>query len=416
MKRLRLFVLVAITAVVTACYPNPVDGSFGGKGAVTIDVGEQGRLGDAVVLPDGRIAVAGQWGSHTEASHISLQRLNTDGTLDPTFGQGGIVNTFVGGESGATVLARQDDDKLVVGGWSGPSRLSFKAAFTIMRYLPSGTLDAGFGDGGVVVRDLGGYDVIQAILIQPDGKIVVAGSGDHGLVVMRFSPNGSPDTGFGSGGVTVQPNAGRPPGPRTVVRQADDKLLLGLQGPRPGDPVGTRVFKVLRLTPTGSLDASFGENGVAMTDFGFGDSHDSNLVGLVLRSNGKILAAGSASDSEQHPLYAFARYDTNGVLDPSFGIGGRVLRAPPSGNPTVYGFAKQSGGYVVLSGIESSSSMALLARFTDDGDFDTTYGSGGVAATWVIKGARSLSSFPDGALLAVSSVGTRLARFLAPQR
>ena len=410
MRRVRLLAVLAIAAVLlVACRPGDIDASFGTNGVVTF--GPNFDLGQAIVVPDGRIVVPGTLLSRTDPSHISLRRLNVNGTPDTNFGNQGVVDTFVGHGSGALVLVRQPDDKLVVGGFVEPGAgMPPPTELALLRYLPDGALDASFGNGGVVVSDLGSYDAIVAVVLQLDGKIVAVSDGNHGTLVVRLNPDGSADTTFGWAGIVGLGGHFAAGGPPHVLVQPDGKLVIGASGVRPNDPVGTAVFQLVRLTPTGTRDASFGDNGVVSTDFGFGVDRESFLRGLVLRAGGKLLAAGATDDASGREMFALARYNSDGTLDSTFGTGGRVTHAMPSTNPfNVFAFATQRYGAVVLAGIDYP--RAVLARFGPAGDFDTNFGSGGIATSTAIQSVDVLTSQPNGALLAGSRNGGQLARF-----
>ena len=411
MRRARLVAVVAITALVlVACHPGDVDASFGTNGVVTFDASF--AIGRPIAVPDGRIVVPGTRLSSPEPAHISLRRLNANGTPDPGFGNNGVVDTFVGHASRAEVVVRQPDDKLVVAGFADVAPgFAVPRELALVRYLPNGTLDSGFGDGGVVVSALRGHHSVAAVALQPDGKIVAVSDATPDPLVVRFNPDGSGDTTFGWGGIVgIGDHFGDSARPHVVV-QADGKLVLGASGPRRNDNVGDAVFQVARLTPAGSRDATFGDNGMVTTDFGFGTDRQSWLRGLVLRPGGKLLAAGSTQDPDGRELFALARYNPDGALDSSFGTGGRVTRAMPSTNPfTVRAFTTQPQGAVTLGGIDGS--RAVLARFGPAGGFDTSFGSGGVATTTAIRGVDVLTSQSNGALLAGTRDDGRLARFL----
>ncbi|TML90975.1 MAG: hypothetical protein E6G06_10885 [Actinobacteria bacterium] len=203
MRRARLLAVLAIAAVLlVACRPGDLDPTFGTNGVVSFDLGANGHFGQPAVLPDGRIVVPGTFQTSFDPPHITLRGLNANGTPDATFGDKGVVDTFVGYASTAELVVRQPDDKLLVGG-----SVSFVAGMPpptelgLLRYLPNGTLDASFGNGGVVVSDLGSYDAIVAVVLQPDGKIVAVSDGSHGTLVVRLNPDGSADTTFGWAGI-----------------------------------------------------------------------------------------------------------------------------------------------------------------------------------------------------------------------
>jgi uncharacterized delta-60 repeat protein len=195
-----------------------LDTSFGEGGKVTTDIGDIDNFASAVALQaDGKIVVAGGVGEHLS----TLVRYNQDGTLDPTFGEGGIVTAGLGSPvpEYASDLAIQADGKIVTAGRSG----GISGGFGLARYNPDGTPDTGFSGDGRVRTDFTPrtLDIASAVAIQASGKIVAAGRSDGSFALARYNPNGTPDTTFSGngkvrtnftayvdaiGGMVIQPN------------------------------------------------------------------------------------------------------------------------------------------------------------------------------------------------------------------
>src|SRR5262245_14555082 len=211
---------------------------------------------------------------------------------------------------------------------------------TVMISLPSlrsvnaaaGDRDPSFGIGGIVI-DNDGFP--NAMVIQPDGKIIVVGSSQAasqqgGFMLWRFQTDGSLDPTFGNGGRVIgDVTASVGEGARAVALQPDGKIVVAGTGIF-GLGIFTREdFFVVRYNSDGSIDPAFGTNGRTFTDFfGFND----NANALAIQSDGKIVVAGSAAINNQSPNgtppvtdFAVARYDSNGVLDPTFGTGGKAV-------------------------------------------------------------------------------------------
>ncbi len=181
--------------------PGDLDTSFDGDGRRTIDHAgaDSGR---AVALqPDGKILVAGYGGSNTA---MTVTRLNPDGSNDISFGAGGTRGVDLGGPDFAYALALQPDGKVVI---VGERRLPAEAAnVAVVRLNPDGSPDLGFNGDGIRVIDYAGDDRGQAVALQPDGKILVAGFGGafgNAMTVTRLNPDGSNDISFGDGGTGV---------------------------------------------------------------------------------------------------------------------------------------------------------------------------------------------------------------------
>src|SRR5262245_57672973 len=200
-----------------------LDASFGSGGMVTIDVPPGTTTMDiawAVALqPDGKLVLAGQSGASALPLAPLIARLNDDGTLDGSFGLGGLVLLPPGGYFYDVAL--QPDGRIVAAGLQGED-------FAVARSSADGTLDPTFGSGGVATLDIGSeYDVVRTLFLLPDGRIVVIGSGgtdpeSDGIAVARYQPNGTLDPSFGTGGVVAIADRGH--GFAGTV-QADGKIL-----------------------------------------------------------------------------------------------------------------------------------------------------------------------------------------------
>ena len=275
--------------------------TFGGDGTVTTTIGGDGAVANAVAIQaDGKIVAAGQsFGSNPE---FALARYNGDGTLDTTFGTDGKVTTdFTGVGDLATAVAIQADGKIVAAGTgSGSPELA--------RYDPAGTLDPTFGNEGRVVTDFSGFAsfLAYAVAIQADGKIVAAGEHfecfidgcESGFLLLRYNTDGSLDTTFGGDGVT----GGFPGWANAVAIQVDGRIVAAGEWLNPpNDP----RFAVLRYKTDGTLDQSFGKRGWVLTDFTRGTDV---AQGVAIQADGKIVAAGGSAVFGPNPKFALARY------------------------------------------------------------------------------------------------------------
>ncbi|MFI8826771.1 calcium-binding protein [Streptomyces sp. NPDC053431] len=291
------------------------------------------------------------------------------GDLDPTFGLGGRVVTPITGYAEGHDIARQGDGKLVVAGVS-------EGGFTLARYNPDGSLDPGFDGDGTATSDFGGGShTANAVAIQQDGKIVVAGTtevlGDEGgccfFSVARYNANGSLDTGFGEGGlVRVQEFGGSADGADVAV-QSDGRIIAAGKGSGGG-------FALVRLTTTGSLDPTLGGDGAVVAGFTPGSPQDAGGIarGMALQSDGKIVVVGYVGNTAFD--IGVARYNTNGTLDGTFSGDGMVT-ADFGGTEFGNAVAVQSDGKIVAAG--SGGLGFALVRYNSDGALDTGFGSGG---------------------------------------
>lgn len=256
-----------------------LDETFGSDGKVVTDVSSNDGAIDVAIQPNGMIVVAGReiTGGGNDAN-FEVVRYTSKGDLDPKFDHDGIRVIDFGGYDYLEGIALQPDGKMVlVGTTSGPDML-------VARIRPRGALDTTFGGGdGYVTLDLAGAEIAYDVTVQPDGKIVVAGRSPRGLTVVRFLSDGSFDGDFGGlSGIVFVPVTGEFPKARAVELQPDGKIVVV------GDVSETEVL-VLRLLGDGSRDATFGTNGLVRTDLG-----DVMEIGhaMAIQANGAIIVAG----------------------------------------------------------------------------------------------------------------------------
>lgn len=404
--------LLAFLVVEAAAQPGTLDTSFGDGGIVTTNVGasfyQVGR--DVVTQPDGKVVVAAVLETASAEGRV-LVRYLSGGTLDPTFGDGGVVLLPPGDLDRSLALALQPDGALIAA-YSGPP-------FTLARILPDGTLDASFGDGGVVYTILGENGGIASdVAVQPDGRILVVGrvrgDGFRYAAVVRYLPDGRLDLAFGEGGVAAFPNAPFDDGvAATVALQNDGKIVLaGHTGGYPGD--APLHVAVLRLSPSGLLDEGFGTNGLAGASIG----SEAVAQAVAIQSDGRIVAAGYTLEAEQPADLAVVRFLPDGVLDDTFGDGGAVVTALSGGTDLAHDIVLQPDGKLVVAGYTSNepgqptAQRFALVRYLPDGTPDPAFGADGVvtepsgAEDDIGVQARGLALGTDGRLIAAGMSGS----------
>jgi uncharacterized delta-60 repeat protein len=320
-----------------------LDGTFGGGGQVTTDWGTPLDAISAIALQaDGKIVAVGLTApSGLGTSDFGVARYNTDGSLDATFGAGGKVATdFGGGEQGNAVVI-QTDGKIVAAGASDGN-------FALARYNANGTLDTAFGSGGMVITDFGAGEFAFELALQADGKIIAAGMSGSDFALARYNPNGSLDATFGTGGEVTTDCGSSSDSAFGVVVQADGKIIAG--------GVGSGDVALARYNANGSLDPTFGSGGRVTTDLG--SSFDVANT-LALQGDGKIVAAGGNSSD-----FALVRYSPNGSLDTSFGSGG-VTTTDFGSSDSAFDVAVQTDGKIVAVG--GNNADFTLARYQGTG-------------------------------------------------
>jgi uncharacterized delta-60 repeat protein len=282
------------------------------------------------------------------------------GDLDPSFGTGGLVTTDLGtGTEIARGLALQPDGKLVAAGTSGCS-------FALARYLSDGALDPGFGSGGRVTTSIGTFcGDAYSLVRQGDGKLVSAGrasgAGGSDFALTRHNSDGTLDTDFGDDGIVLTDVGGGNDRVWDLAVQPDGKLVAAGRTTIPCTPfcTGPNQFLIVRYDVDGSLDGTFGVGGIVRVDFFVGG--EGEALAIALQPDGKIVASGRARPPvvPGPPVqihWAIARLDSSGTLDPSFGAGGKVAVLTPSGGgPLESALAIQSDGKLVVGGYGGSS-------------------------------------------------------------
>ena len=345
-------ILTSVFALARYNTNGSLDTTFGNGGIVTTAIGTTDDTAQAVVIqPDGKIVAAGNSDTSTSdnpAHRFALVRYNSNGTLDPTFGNGGIVTTPVGADAGAFGLALQGT-KLVAAGFSDNR-------FAVVRYNANGSLDSTFGTGGIVTTPIGVNDTARAVAIQYNGKIVVAGSTNNSIdfdfAVVRYNTDGSLDTTF---------------------------------------------------NPTGSIS---GIPGIVITDFTY---FDDEAFGLEIQSDGRLVVAGYTNTGAPQHRFALARYNMDGSLDTTFGTGGKVSTPIRTVQDYAVAVAVQ-GSKIVVAGYSDTNGNFLfdfvVVRYNPNGSLDSTFGTGGIVKTNIGTGSdisRAVVIQPDGKIVAAGT-------------
>ena len=390
------------------------DPTFGTGGQVTTDFNRSTDIANAVALqPDGKLVVVGQTYTNNDytGEDFAVARYNSNGTLDTTFGLNGKVTTdFPGLAAVASSVVIQSDGKILVAGGAFPN-FTFLGDFELVRYNSNGSLDTSFGSGGIVTTSFPGQGSYAfALALQPDGKIIAAGT-DFGLE--RYNPNGTPDTTFGNGGQVTTDFDGFNDDAFSILVQPDGKLVAVGSAKNPATYYD---FAAVRYLANGTIDTTFGAAGKVRTDFGHADFDRARSA--VLQPDGKTLAAGTAifNNTLSEP-FALARYTSNGTLDTTFDSDGRLFIDFGSFDQTAYKVSLQPDGKIVTAGYpntEPSDSDFLLACSNSNGSLDTTFGVGGKVRTSfgdLNGGAYGAVLQPDGKIVAVGFNATATSKF-----
>jgi len=364
-----------------------LDVTFGNGGKVLVDFSATSEYGRSVVVqPDGKILVAGQSGTYP-LFHSALVRFNANGTLDESFGSDGkaLLPLDPNGD-GLSSIALQPDGRIVVAG--SQIHDNFTGGLLVARCNSDGSLDQTFGNGGSVLFSFGDSGSEgNAVIIQNDGKIIVVGQtgASYGelvdIAVARFDPDGAFDNSYGANGKMRTHFPGQfNTGSRatSAALQSDGKLVVAGGYKNEGTP---GEFAFARYEADGKLDPTFGTGGIVHTSLG---SAESFAISVGIQTDGKIVAAGYFYTAHRNKDFAVARYNANGTLDVSFGNNGIVISDLfGTSDDIAYGLRIQRDNKLVVIGRSGMypNFRAAVVRYNRNGSFDTGFGTAGKVLT-----------------------------------
>lgn len=380
-----------------------LDTTLDNDGIATTSFGAGSALGAAVTLAGNRIAVVGEYSESTPTgADFATALFTTTGSLDSTFdGDGKRLDEPGSARSRAAGVAIQPDGKIVLGGFGGYNSLNFSVA----RLQTDGSLDSSFGQGGkVTATNL--TDSGNALAIQSDGKIVLTGSRGPGtnqfdIAVARYNSNGIPDTSFDMDGVATAPVGANASAGLAVALQPDAKIVVAGFGVGSGS---NRDVALVRLNPNGSLDSTFDFDGKILTSLGTGNDE---AHAVAVQPDGKIVIAGFADNSPKQIVVA--RVNSNGSFDPSFDGDGAAFTSIGPGDAGANALALDSHGRVVVAGFASNGTNydIVVVRYNPDGSLDSSFNGSGKTTTQVSAGddvAKAVVIQPDGKIIVAGSI------------
>lgn len=350
-----------------------LDTGFGSNGMVITEVDGSHFIGVSVAIQSDGKIVV-VGNFHDNGDNSAIVRYNSDGSLDTSFGTDGMT---IVSETNAVSIDIQSDGKIVVGGAASLTRLN-----------SDGSLDTSFDDDGrLLIGFSGGAGFFSAMVIQPDNKIVMVGEIEDDFALTRYNIDGSPDTSFDSDGLLTTDFDGRSDHAYAATIQSDGKILV----------VGSSAndFAMARYNPNGSLDTSFDDEGLVTTDFSDGSesilSHE-KAVTVDILPEGKIIVSGTrrtwyhAGGISPFELldedFGLVLYSNNGELDSSFGSGGLVTTSFVSIGDEVHSAALQSDGKYVVMGYSCLRILGAAAP-------DSGWPCGHTAARYLVVGNHS---------------------------
>jgi uncharacterized delta-60 repeat protein len=385
-----------------------LDQTFGTQGKVTTQFnGADASIVSVVTQSDGKIIVAGNQSS-SNTNILTVVRYNSNGTLDTAFGNGGIASNVLFGNPGfmyfVSDMALQPDGKIVVVGARLVMAIQVTTDLYVARFNSNGTLDSTFGTGGeyrLMLPINESYDPFvdtytnasaDRVVIQSDGKILVGGvldcgSGDDRFMAVRFQPDGTLDTNFGTsgvGGIAVTPNDINCGANYSIsidlvsgiVIQSDNKIVMG-GTVRNGN---NRDFALVRFNPNGSVESAPNNNGIIINPIS--TTADDWVYDVAIQRDNKILLAG-VTGLGANADFAIARFNTDLSFDTSFDGDGKLILPIGSGEDVATSLHLAPDGTIVVGGFSSNGTNKdfVWASFNSNGSIDTSLNLNGYVRT-----------------------------------
>ena len=406
----QFFTLLGCLVTVSICaQPGTLDKSFGkdGKTVSPFDFTCSGLA----LQKDGKILAGGVGGAikNGDALTYLLTRYHSDGSIDLNFGDSGravLGINFIFYSLDIPVVAVQPDGKIVAAGRIAtlPQRLDV----LIARFNTDGSIDKSFGEEGMIILDLGWVETTTGLALQEDGKILVSGiradyvGGFISTFTLRFLSNGEPDNSFGDKGKVFTTGFG-------IFAKVNgiglhqDKIFVGITDYIIEIPHSLKPYIILRYNSNGTIDSSYGINGKATLIFS--NEFDNGYVELdniLVQQDGQVLATGTIG--KDTPRLGVARFTADGFPDSSFGTNGFTSLDRQNTFSEGYDVFTQDDGRIIAGGYYYDGTNNYGAvRFLTNGVIDSSYGENGVAATFVVNtedgGPTCALLQPDGKML-----------------
>ena len=379
---IRVYIISIILIFNSLLFANPanLDTTFGKSGKVITSFGTYVDIvKDIAIQKDEKIIAVGT--SYNGNHNIyAVVRYENNGSLDATFGKEGKVTTAIGGGNAvAHSIALQTDGKIIVAGTGH--------AFTMVRYDSNGSLDSTFGQNGIVSTVVGGHsDETSAVATTQNGRIFLAGTSfngrDEDFALACYHNDGSLDHSFGTDGIVTTAIDNGNDEAHALAIQSDGKIIVAGDSSIDNSGHYFDTFTLVRYNLDGSLDTDFGSNGIVTTSVGVGSSH---AYDITIQNDHKIVVAGYG-DNGHGTDYIVVRYNEDGSLDTSFGTGGKVMTDTGSYTNLAWSVALQRDGKIVVGGESynsSSDGRFTVVRYNKNGSLDTCFGKNGIIKTQI---------------------------------
>ncbi|WP_229360781.1 hypothetical protein [Fuerstiella marisgermanici] len=349
------------------------DGTFGDEGFQSLDFHSSVDFLTSLSLDtQGRVLLAGRSTQGSTENDFVVSRLTTAGIVDTTFGDGGKqLIDFDSSRDFTDSVTTNSQDQVLLSGWTTqPETLN---DWALVQLTSEGQFDETFGQSGIVLTDIGvggGNDRDAAVTAsQSDGKVLVVGQTTFGPAVLRYNSDGSIDTTFGEDGKKILDlRSGSTP--VNITTDHDDRILVS------GTPARSLDFGVIRLTPDGDIDSTFGTSGTATVDFG---TNSEQVKSVFVDAENRILLSGYAYTPTGNLDFAVARLTSDGAPDPSFDSDGKQTIDFGGTSDRAYAVQTDSQGRIVVSGylLDSAVRDFAAARLNSDGSLDEMFNGTG---------------------------------------
>jgi uncharacterized delta-60 repeat protein len=367
MKKSFLGVFTSVSLLIVGVGANPaqasgsLDSSFDSDGKVITVFGASNESANSIAIQgDGKIVVAGA-SNNGANNEFAVARYNTNGSLDSSYDSDGKVTTTIGSNAEAYSVAIQSDGKIVV---AGNTNIGGRDTIAVARYNTDGSLDSSFDSDGKVTTTIGEADYATSVVVQSDGKIVVAGSsatgGNSDFALIRYNSDGSLDSSFDP---AITPIGSSSDFGNSVAIQSDGKIVVAGSSNNGSD----NEFAVARYNTDGSLDSSFDSDGKVTTAIGSGDF----AFSAAIQSDGKIVVVGSSNNGSDDD-FAILRYGQPAATAPGAPTIGSATALSPTSVSITFTAPANNGGATIETYTATSSPGSITGRVFQSGSGSIT--------------------------------------------
>lgn len=347
-----------------------VDSSFGYNGIITNSLQDYFQsINKIIILPDDRILTLATGTKSGNLQDIVIGKYNSDGTPDAGFGENGFIIQDLGFQEQPQNMIVQKDGSFIISGTYVENISQSKIKIFTARFKQDGSLDKTYGNGGFGSFSAFTNPDSKGLAIQPDGKIVVSvksNSTPYYLGLFRFAADGKPDTSFGNNGLLVTNIEGSSNEYINSINVQSDGKIIGVGMARFTGFFYNGQVLIVRFNSDGSIDESFGENGIVY--YSFDDKYNSEGLKVILQKNDKILIGGiqfNTPKQSDFSDFAFLRLMTDGRVDSSFGSSGKQV-TDFGGYDYLFDMILQNDGRIVSVGEKEGDYLYIIARYLGD--------------------------------------------------